>query len=96
MIDLSGFRGQKIAVMGLGKTGLSAALSLMQSGVGVWAWDDTEASRIHAESLGILVVDLTMAPFHDLSFIIWSPGIPHTHRCWFHLSDSISLSPNYL
>lgn len=79
MIDLSGFRGQKIAVMGLGKTGLSAALSLMQSGVEVWAWDDTEASRIHAESLGILVVDLTMAPFHDLSFIIWSPGIPHTH-----------------
>lgn len=79
MIDLSGFRGQRIAVMGLGKTGLSAALSLAHAGVEVWAWDDNESSRTNAESLGILVVDLTMAPLNGVSFMIWSPGIPHTY-----------------
>lgn len=78
MIDLSGFKGQKIAVMGLGKTGLSAALSLQKSGVEVWAWDDNETSRANAESFGVGVVDLLAAPLQEVSFIIWSPGIPHT------------------
>lgn len=79
MINLSSFRGQKIAVMGLGKTGLSSALSLQHAGVEVWAWDDKPESCNHAESLGILVVDLTIAPLNEIDFIIWSPGIPHTY-----------------
>ena len=30
-----------IAIMGLGKTGLSAAKSLQAGGVEIWAWDDS-------------------------------------------------------
>lgn len=79
MIDLSGFRGQRIAVMGLGKTGLSAAMALTKAGVEVWAWDDTEPSRANAESYGVMVVDLNTASFDGINFMIWSPGIPHTY-----------------
>jgi UDP-N-acetylmuramoylalanine--D-glutamate ligase len=79
MIDLSEFKGQRIAVMGLGKTGLSAALSLVHAGVDVWAWDDLDVSRHNAIGLGIPVVDLTNVSFDGVDLVIWSPGIPHTY-----------------
>ncbi len=79
MIDLSAFRGQCVAVMGLGKTGLSAALSLSHAGVQVWAWDDNATSRLNAENIGIPIVDLNSVPLDNVNFIIWSPGIPHTY-----------------
>ena len=45
MIDLSRYRGQTIAVMGLGKSGLATARALKRGGAQVIAWDDDAARR---------------------------------------------------
>ncbi len=77
MINLSSLKGQRIAVMGLGKTGLSSCLSLIAANVDVVAWDDQEHERIQAVSLGIPIADFSVIPLNDFDMMIWSPGIPH-------------------
>ncbi|HOO50531.1 MAG TPA: UDP-N-acetylmuramoyl-L-alanine--D-glutamate ligase [Alphaproteobacteria bacterium] len=79
MINLEQWRGQKIAVMGLGKTGLSAAALLQEAGVEVCVWDDAEEKCIAAQAQGFLVKDLRVMPLDNLNAILWSPGIAHTH-----------------
>lgn len=79
MIDLSVYHGKNIAVMGLGKTGMAAALALKAAGAKILAWDDNENSRHNAESFGFRCVDLSSLKHGDVEFIIWSPGIPHTY-----------------
>lgn len=79
MINLGHLRGQRIAVMGLGKTGLSVALALHRSGVEVCAWDDNEDQRSIAATQGILIKDLRVMELDNLNAILWSPGIPHTY-----------------
>ncbi|HNQ91405.1 MAG TPA: UDP-N-acetylmuramoyl-L-alanine--D-glutamate ligase [Alphaproteobacteria bacterium] len=79
MIDLSHLRGQRVAVMGLGKTGLSVAHALVQAGVEVCVWDDNEDKCEQARAAGLIVKDLRVAPLDNLNAILWSPGIPHTH-----------------
>ncbi|AIB10967.1 UDP-N-acetylmuramoyl-L-alanyl-D-glutamate synthetase [Azospirillum argentinense] len=79
MINLFYMEGLPVAVMGLGKSGLATAEALTQSGADVWVWDDNESSRADALSKGYKVVDLTTADLTELTTIVWSPGIPHTH-----------------
>ena len=59
MIAASGVTGEKYAVLGLGRSGLSAAQSLIAGGAMVVVWDDGEAARQKAEALGLSVTDLT-------------------------------------
>ncbi|HYD66792.1 UDP-N-acetylmuramoyl-L-alanine--D-glutamate ligase [Azospirillum sp.] len=79
MIDLFYMDGLPVAVMGLGKSGLATARALLESGAEVWAWDDSPAKRAEAEAEGIRIVDLTTADLSELTTVVWSPGIPHTH-----------------
>lgn len=79
MINLDHLRGQRIAVMGVGKTGLSVARALMNSGVEVCVWDDSEDKCEQARAAGLIVKDLRVVPLDNLNAILWSPGIPHTH-----------------
>jgi UDP-N-acetylmuramoylalanine--D-glutamate ligase len=79
MIDLSHMKDRPVAVMGLGKSGLSTVEALRHAGVEVWAWDDNEAGRTKAEALGARPVNLAEADLSPLSTLVWSPGIPHTH-----------------
>ncbi len=79
MIDLFYMEGLPVAVMGLGKSGLATATALRRSGAEVWVWDDNPASRATAEADGFRVVDLSTADLSELTTIVWSPGIPHTH-----------------
>ncbi len=79
MIDLSFFGGLPVAVLGLGKSGLSAARSLRDSGAEVWAWDDNEDRRAVAREEDIPLVDLYTCNWRELTSLIISPGIPHTH-----------------
>ncbi|MFD1625786.1 UDP-N-acetylmuramoyl-L-alanine--D-glutamate ligase [Azospirillum griseum] len=79
MIDLFYMEGLPVAVMGLGKSGLATAAALRRSGAEVWVWDDNPASRAKAEADGFRVVDLATADLSELTTIVWSPGIPHTH-----------------
>ena len=45
MISLSHFQDKTIAVFGLGKSGIAAALALKAGGAEVWAWDDLAETR---------------------------------------------------
>jgi UDP-N-acetylmuramoylalanine--D-glutamate ligase len=78
MIDLSFLKGQRVAVMGLGKSGRASAHALLQAGVEVAAWDDGEAARQAAAAAGIPLLDLHAADFSQINTLVWSPGIAHT------------------
>jgi UDP-N-acetylmuramoylalanine--D-glutamate ligase len=78
MIDLSTYRGQTIAVMGLGKSGLATARALKRGGAEVIAWDDEAARREAAAKEGIRIVDLVKEPWGGTAFLVLSPGIPHS------------------
>jgi UDP-N-acetylmuramoylalanine--D-glutamate ligase len=76
MFPVTTFKGQKVAVFGLARTGIAAALALAAGGAEVLAWDDGEAARAAAHAAGIEPVDLTTVSFQDLSALVMSPGVP--------------------
>src|SRR5262245_15743377 len=69
--------GRTVAVLGLAKSGLSAARTLMASGAEVWAWDDSPAKRDEAKSAGVPLVDLQGSDWMKPVALVLSPGIPH-------------------
>ena len=71
--------GKKIAILGLGRTGLESARFLHHQGIEVWAWDDGQAARLQAKAEGIPVVDLLHADLTQVEALLFSPGIPHTY-----------------
>lgn len=77
MIDLSPYKGRTLAILGLGKSGMSAARALTDAGATVLAWDDSEETRNAAS--GITLTDLTTHDFTGVDALVISPGIPHTH-----------------
>lgn len=79
MIELASFAGQKVAVMGLGKSGASAARALLAGGAEVWAWDDSAARRAEAAHARIPLVDLHQQDLGAAKTLVWSPGIAHTY-----------------
>ncbi|MHA1601095.1 MAG: UDP-N-acetylmuramoyl-L-alanine--D-glutamate ligase [Alphaproteobacteria bacterium] len=79
MIDLSFLSGLTIAVLGLGKSGMSAASALQAGGADVWAWDDREDQRAVARAAGVPLVDLYGCNWREPGSLVISPGIPHTH-----------------
>lgn len=76
MSPLAPFSGQRIAVVGLGRAGLPAALRLAEWGAEVTAWDDSAPGREAAERAGLAVRDLRGGPF-GFDALLLSPGIPH-------------------
>jgi UDP-N-acetylmuramoylalanine--D-glutamate ligase len=78
MIDVFAFSGLPVAVLGLGRSGLSAAKALQASGAEVWAWDDNETSRQNAAEQDVPIIDLNTCDWSQLTSLILSPGIPHT------------------
>ena len=76
MIKAATFKGQTLAVFGLGRTGITAALSLAKGGAEVWAWDDNEAAREAAAEQGVSVKDLNDADWSEFSALVLSPGVP--------------------
>jgi len=73
------FDGKTVAVMGLGKSGASAARALAAAGAKVLAWDDQEETRARAEAEGVALADLSAADWRSFDLLVWSPGIPHTY-----------------
>jgi UDP-N-acetylmuramoylalanine--D-glutamate ligase len=53
MIPVSVFAGKKIAIFGLGGSGLASASALLAGGADVIGWDDNADSVIWATSAGI-------------------------------------------
>ncbi|MBO9446525.1 UDP-N-acetylmuramoyl-L-alanine--D-glutamate ligase [Ruegeria sp. R14_0] len=80
MIPVQGFSGQKVAVLGLGRSGLATARALVAGKAKPVCWDDNPAAREKAEAEGFICVDLRRhGAFDDIATLIVSPGIPHLY-----------------
>ncbi len=79
MIAATGYADKRVAVLGLGRTGLSAARSLRKGGAQVIAWDDDEKRREVAAEAGFACQDPARRDWSDIAALVLSPGIAHTH-----------------
>ena len=80
MIPVRGLESQKVAVLGLGRSGLSAARALKAGGAHPLCWDDNEEARDKAAGEGFEIVRFRDATdFEDIARLITSPGIPHLY-----------------
>ncbi|HUK60867.1 MAG TPA: UDP-N-acetylmuramoyl-L-alanine--D-glutamate ligase [Stellaceae bacterium] len=78
MIEVSRFRNESVAILGLARSGLAAAKALQKGGARVLAWDDAEKRRIEALETGVPLTDLTAADLRGVRALVLSPGIPHS------------------
>ncbi|THD81191.1 UDP-N-acetylmuramoyl-L-alanine--D-glutamate ligase [Aliigemmobacter aestuarii] len=80
MIAVQGVQGQKVAVLGLGRSGLATARALVAGGAEPLLWDDSPEARAKAEAEGFTCHDLTRnAAFEGVAALVVSPGIPHLY-----------------
>ncbi|WP_417807955.1 UDP-N-acetylmuramoyl-L-alanine--D-glutamate ligase [Thioclava sp.] len=80
MIPVQGYDGQKVAVLGLGRSGLASATALRAGGAEPICWDDSPEGRARAEAAGFTCTDLTkQGAFDNIAALITSPGIPHLY-----------------
>ena len=79
MIPVPGFEGRRIAVFGLGRSGITAARALKAGGALPVLWDDSVSSRMQAQAEGFDVDDLTVADWSGFAALVLSPGAPLTH-----------------
>jgi len=80
MIPVRGYKGHKVGVLGLGRSGLSAARALVAGGAEVLCWDDGARARESAEAEGLSLVDLSRERnWEGIVSLIVSPGIPHLY-----------------
>ena len=76
MISVTAYSGKTVAIMGLGKSGLSAAEALAAGGAQVWAWDDSADNRNTATQSGVTPIDIYQEDWDDVETLVLSPGIP--------------------
>ena len=80
MIPAQGVEGQKLVVLGLGRSGLSAARAIEAGGGEALCWDDSPEARDRAEAQGLLIHDVSKREaWAGVAALIVSPGIPHLY-----------------
>ncbi|MCR9135600.1 MAG: UDP-N-acetylmuramoyl-L-alanine--D-glutamate ligase [Alphaproteobacteria bacterium] len=79
MIAATAFKGRKLALFGLGGSGLATAHALLAGGAELVAWDDNRDRVFEAKADGIPVADLRTIDWHDVTALVLAPGVPLTH-----------------
>src|SRR5499427_6179422 len=80
MIAVTVFAGKKVAVFGLGGSGLTSASALLAGGADVIGWDDdADAVLKAATSAGIPTADLRQVDWSKISALVLAPGVLLTH-----------------
>ncbi|HWM47163.1 MAG TPA: UDP-N-acetylmuramoyl-L-alanine--D-glutamate ligase [Xanthobacteraceae bacterium] len=79
MIPVTTFANRKVAVFGLGGSGLASASSLLAGGADVVVADDEPARVAKARSGGIPTADLRTADWSKFAALVLAPGVPLTH-----------------
>ncbi|QFT62506.1 UDP-N-acetylmuramoyl-L-alanine--D-glutamate ligase [Roseivivax sp. THAF30] len=80
MIPVTDMAGQKVGILGLGRSGLSAARALQAGGAEPVLWDDNPDARARAEAEGFVVEQLGSArAMQEIALLVVSPGIPHLY-----------------
>jgi UDP-N-acetylmuramoylalanine--D-glutamate ligase len=79
LIPVTTFAGQKVAVFGLGGSGLVSASALLVGGADVVAFDDDPQSVAGANAAGIPTADLRNVDWSRIAALVLAPGVPLTH-----------------
>src|SRR5271155_1507461 len=79
MIPVTAFAGKKVAVFGLGGSGLASASALLAGGADVVAFDDDAQSVEKANAAGIPTADLRTIDWSRIAALVLAPGVPLTH-----------------
>jgi UDP-N-acetylmuramoylalanine--D-glutamate ligase len=79
MIPVTTFAGKKVAVFGLGGSGLMSASALLAGGADVVGWDDNAESVTKARAAGIPTGDLHNTDWSKITALVLAPGVPLTH-----------------
>ena len=79
MIPITIFAEKKVAIFGLGGSGLASASALLAGGSDVIGWDDNAESVVKATSAGIPTADLREIDWSRVAALVLAPGVPLTH-----------------
>jgi UDP-N-acetylmuramoylalanine--D-glutamate ligase len=79
MIPITVLAGKKVAVFGLGKSGLLAAGALIKGGAEVVVFDDSEKMLADAKSAGLKTLNLRELDWTEIAALVLTPGVPLTH-----------------
>lgn len=79
MISLTAMTNRKVAVFGLGGSGVVTAKALLSGGAEVTAWDDNPESVAYARKQGVPTANLRTVNWDDIDSLVLSPGVPLTH-----------------
>jgi len=79
VIPVTAFAGKKVAVFGLGGSGLVSASALLAGGADVVAYDDDAQSVAKANAAGIPTADLRNVDWSKIASLVLAPGVPLTH-----------------
>src|ERR1035438_10522055 len=79
MIPVTTFAGKKVAVFGLGSSGLLSARALTAGGAEVIAFDDDNKKLAEAQAAGLKTQDLREIDWLTIAALVLSPGVPLTH-----------------
>lgn len=79
MIPVTTQKGRRIALFGLGGSGMATALALLAGGADVTAFDDNRDSVEKARAAGIGVGDFREGGLANYDALVLSPGVPLTH-----------------
>ncbi len=79
MIPVTTFAGKRVAVFGLGGSGLVGAGALLAGGAAVVGFDDNAQSIAKANAAGIATADLRNADWSGFAALVLAPGVPLTH-----------------
>jgi len=79
VIPVTSFAGRKVAVFGLGGSGLASASALFAGGADVVAWDDNADRVEQASAAGIPTADLHNVDWSKIAALVLTPGVPLTH-----------------
>ncbi len=79
MIPATTFGGKRVALFGLGGSGIATARALVEGGADIVAWDDNPESVARAEAEGIPTGNLRQEDWSVFASFVLSPGVPLTH-----------------
>jgi UDP-N-acetylmuramoylalanine--D-glutamate ligase len=79
MIPVTTFVGRKVAVFGLGASGLATCRALLAGGAEIIAFDDDAKKAAEAAAAGIATADLRKIDWSGVAAFVLTPGVPLTH-----------------
>jgi UDP-N-acetylmuramoylalanine--D-glutamate ligase len=79
MTPVTSMRGKRVAIFGLGGSGLATARALAAGGATAILWDDAPERVEDARREGFAIEDLRDAQWRRFASLVLAPGVPLTH-----------------